>query len=288
MVTTTAAQQLSTPLPEHGEGPVWFAETEQLRFVDMLAGSIVTIDAAGELVDRRRVGTVAAAFRPRIAGGLVVAVERGFALLSPDGELTTLPEIWSDPTVRMNDGACDTQGRFLCGTMAYDAAAGRGSLHRLEHDGSTTTVLDGLTISNGLAFTPDGTSAIYVDSRTHHVRRYRMPADDGPWHEYDVLVEIDPAQGIPDGLCLDSEGGVWVALWNGSAVHRYSATGELTDIVELPVPQVTACTLGGPDGRTLFITTSALGVDRAAQPAAGAVFTALVAVAGAPVLTSRN
>jgi len=288
MIRTLAADQLTTPFAEHGEGPVWFADVGQLRFVDMLEGDIVTIDGDGALIERRSVGTVAAALRPRAGGGLVVAVERGYALLSSNGERTTLPEVWSDPTVRMNDGACDTQGRFLCGTMAYDAAAGRGSLHRLEHDGSTTTVLDGLTISNGLAFTPDGTSAIYVDSMTHHVRRYRMPADDGPWHEYDVLVEIDPAQGIPDGLCLDSEGGVWVALWNGSAVHRYSATGELTDIVELPVPQVTACTLGGPDGRTLFITTSALGVDRAAQPAAGAVFTALVAVAGAPVLTSRN
>jgi sugar lactone lactonase YvrE len=172
--------------------------------------------------------------------------------------------------------------------MAYDASAGRGSLHRLELDGSTTTVLEGLTISNGLAFTPDGSSAVFIDSMTQQVRRYRMPADDGPWHEYDVLVEVDPTQGTPDGLCLDSEGGVWVALWNGSAVHRYAATGELTDVVALPVPQVTACALGGSDGRTLFITTSALGVDRAAQPTAGAVFTARVAVAGAPVLTSRN
>jgi sugar lactone lactonase YvrE len=287
MVTTTTAHHLTTPLAEHGEGPVWFADAGQLRFVDMLAGDILTIDADGALVERRSVGTVAAAFRPRASGGLVIAVERGFALLSREGELTTLPEVWSDPTVRMNDGACDTQGRFLCGTMDYDAAAGRGALHRLELDGSTTTVLEGLTISNGLAFTPDGTSAVFVDSMTQQVRRYRMPADDGPWHEYDVLVEIDPAVGIPDGLCFDSEGGVWVALWNGSAVHRYSATGELTDIVALPVPQVTACALGGADGRTLFITTSALGVDRAEQPQAGAVFTASVSIAGEPVLGSH-
>jgi sugar lactone lactonase YvrE len=287
MVTTTAATRLTEPLAEHGEGPVWFAETAQLRFVDMLAGDILTIEADGALVERRPVGTVAAAFRPREGGGLVIAVERGFALLSPEGELTTLPEVWGDPTVRMNDGACDNQGRFLCGTMAYDAAPGRGSLHRLERDGSTTTVLDGLTISNGLAFSPDGTSAVFIDSMTQQVRRYRMPADDGLWHEYDVLVEIDSAVGTPDGLCLDSEGGVWVALWNGSAVHRYSATGELTDIVELPVPQVTACTLGGTDGRSLFITTSALGVEASAQPEAGAVFTARVAVAGQPALPSR-
>lgn len=287
MVETIAAERLSAPLAEHGEGPVWFAETEQLRFVDMLAGSILTIDASGTLVDRLSVGTVAAAFRPRVDGGLVIAVERGFALLSPEGDLTTLPEIWSDPTVRMNDGACDSRGRFLCGTMAYDAAEGRGALHRLELDGSTTTVLENLTISNGLAFTADGASAVFVDSATQQVRRYRMPDDDGPWREYEVIVDIDPAIGTPDGLCVDVEGGIWVALWNGSAVHRYSPDGELTDIVTLPPSHVTACILGGPDGRTLYITTSAHELDREEQPDAGAVFTARVRVAGDAVLPSN-
>lgn len=277
-----AAEQFTASLAEHGEGPVWLVGVEQLGFVDMLAGDILTVDAEGVLVERRAVGTIAAAFRPRVTGGLAIAVERGFALLSPDGELTTLPELWSDPTVRMNEGACDTQGRFLCGTMAYDASVGRGALYRLEPDGSTTTVLQGLTISNGLAFSADGFHAIFTDSATQQVRRYRMPADDGPWREYDVLADIDSSLGTPDGLCLDVEGGVWVALWNGSAVHRYAASGELTDIVTLPVSQVTACTLGGVDGRTLFITTSALGIDRAKQPSAGALFTARVAVPGAP------
>lgn len=286
MVATLSAERLSAPLAEHGEGPVWFPEAGQLRFVDMLAGDIVTIDAEGSLVERRSVGTVAAAFRPRVGGGLVIAVERGFALLSPDDELTTLPEIWSDPTLRMNDGACDIQGRFLCGTMAYDAAEGRGALHRLERDGSTTTVLENLTISNGLAFSVEGSSAVFVDSATQQVRRYRMPENDGAWHDYEVIVDIDPAVGTPDGLCVDQDGGIWVALWNGSAVHRYSADGELTDIVTVPPKQVSACALGGPDGRTLYITTSALGIDREAQPDAGAVFTARVRVAGDTVLAS--
>ena len=284
MVDTRAAERLSEPVALHGEGPVWAAESAQLRFVDLLAGDILTLDPAGTLVDRLSVGTIAAAFRPRVDGGLVIAVERGFALLSPDGELTTLPEVWSDAGVRMNDGACDTQGRFLCGSMAYDESPRRGALHRLELDGSTTTVLDGLTISNGLAFSADGASAVLVDSPTQQVRRYRLPDDDGPWRDYDVIVEIDPTVGTPDGLCVDTEGGIWVALWGGSAVHRYTADGDLTDTVTLPVRQVTACTLGGDDGRTLFITTSARGVDRDEQPDAGAVFSTRVAVAGDPVV----
>lgn len=286
MVNTTSAERLTAPLAEHGEGPVWFAEAEQLLFVDMLAGTILTIDTTGTLIDSRHVGTVAAAFRPRTPGGLVIAVERGFALLSPDGELTTLPELWSDATVRMNDGGCDTQGRFLCGSMAYDAAAGRGALHRLELDGTTTIVLENVTVSNGLSFSADGATAVYVDSATHEVRRYRLSADDGPWSDYEVVVEIDTAMGTPDGLCVDAEGGIWVALWGGSAVHRYRATGELTDIVTLPVSKVTACALGGSDGRTLYITTSALGLDRDTEPQAGAIFTARVAVAAEPLLPS--
>ncbi len=288
MVNVQPATRVSLPLAEHGEGPVWMPQTRQLKFVDMLAGDILTIDSAGSLVGRRNVGPVAAAFRPRVDGGLVVAVERGFALLSADDELTVLPELWSDPTVRMNDGACDTQGRFLCGSMEYDAAAGRGSLHRLEFDGTKTIVLGGVTISNGLAFSADGTTAVYIDSATQEVRRYRLPDDDGPWREYDVVVAVDPALGIPDGLCVDREDGIWVALWEGSAVHRYSADGILTDIVTLPVSLVTACALGGEDGRTLWITTSALEVERSVEPDAGAVFTARVAVAGDPVLPARH
>ena len=288
MVDTRAAALLTDVLAEHGEGPVWFDAAGQLGFVDMLAGEIVTVDGSGALVERLRVGDVAAAFRPRVGGGLVIAVERGFALLSAEGELTTLPEVWSDSSVRMNDGACDTQGRFLCGTMAYDAAHGRGSLHRLEFDGSTTTVLDDVTISNGLAFSPDGTTAVYVDSPTQRVRRYRLPADDGPWADYEVVVEIDPETGTPDGLCVDGDGGIWVALWGGSAVHRYTADGELTDVITLPVSNVTACTLGGHDGRTLFITTSSVKTDRSLEPHAGAVFCTRVDVAGAPVLASRH
>lgn len=284
MVDTRAAERWTAPIAEHGEGPVWISETARLSVVDLLAGDILTIDTNGALTDRRSVGTIAAAFRPRVDGGLVIAVERGFALLSPGGDLTALPEVWGDPGVRMNDGACDARGRFLCGSMAYDEAPGRGSLHRLELDGSTTTVLEGLTISNGLAFSADGTTAVLVDSPTQQVRRYLLPADDGPWRDYEVVVEIDPAIGTPDGLCVDAEGGIWVALWGGSAVHRYTADGVLTDVVTLPVPQVTACALGGDDGRTLFITTSARGVDRDEQPEAGAVFSARVAIAGEPVL----
>lgn len=279
-----AARRLTGSIAEHGEGPVWVEHSGQLVMVDMLAGDILTINADGTVIDRRHVGSIAAALRPRRGGGFVVAIERGFALLNEHGEFSFFPELWNDSTVRMNDGSCDVRGRMHCGTMAYDAEPGRGALHRLERDGTTTTVLNGLTISNGLWFSADGRTAVLVDSPSQQVRRYALPDDDGPWSHFEILAEIREADGTPDGICVDAQGGVWVALWSGSAVHRYTAEGVLTDVVTLPVSQVTACALGGDDGRTLYITTSALGVDRDLEPDAGAVFVTRVAVAGDPVL----
>lgn len=273
MINQRAAAQLTPPLAEHGEGPVWLDRSNSLGFVDMLAGDIVMIDADGALLRRCHVSSVAAAFRPSVDGGFIVAIERGFARLDSHGEVTRLPELWSDETVRMNDGACDADGRMHCGSMAYDLTPGQGSLYRLESNGNASVVLEGLTISNGLAFSADGRTALHVDSPTHQIRRYNLPSDGGPWVEYEVVVEIDPKLGTPDGICVDVAGGVWVALWSGSAVHRYSRNGVLTDIVELPVSQVTACALGGLDGRTLFITSSAVGIDSGREPRAGAVFT---------------
>src|SRR5262245_21126905 len=118
-----AAEQFSDPIAYHGEGPVWHSSWPGLRFVDMLAGDIVSLDAAGQQVDRMHLGTVAAAFRPRRGGGTVAAVERGFVLIDPDGTVHHLPELWDDASIRMNEGGCDPQGRFYCGSMAYDLAA---------------------------------------------------------------------------------------------------------------------------------------------------------------------
>jgi len=286
MVIHLRAECVTAPLVVHGEGPVWRGDLGELWFVDMLAGDIVNVTESGKLIARRHVGAVAAAFRPCSAGGVVVGTERGFALLSADEKLTPLPELWGDASVRMNDGACDSKGRFLCGSMENDAAPGRGSLYRREFDGSTSVVLEGLTVSNGLAFSLDGTSALHIDSPTHQVRRYRMPADDGAWTEYDVAAEINPADGIPDGLCVDRDGGIWVALWGGSAVHRFDPNGRPTHIVEVPTANVTACTLGGPDGRSLWITTSRLGTSDKGDQIAGSIFRATVEVGGETVLSA--
>jgi sugar lactone lactonase YvrE len=185
----------------------------------------------------------------------------------------------------MNDGGCDPQGRFYCGTMAYDETPGAGTLYRLDPDLSVHVVLTRVTISNGLQWPADGRHVYYNDTPTGRVDRYDFNPATGTFGDRTNLATLEPDQGAPDGMALDADGGVWVALWGGAAVHRYDATGALTDRIELPARQVTACAFGGPDGTTLFITTSREGLGSAAEPEAGAVFAAETGVRGAPVYT---
>jgi sugar lactone lactonase YvrE len=272
------AEQLTDACTHHGEGPIWDAANACVRWVDMLNGDVLSLHSPDGHVDRRHVGSVAAAIRPRVNGGFVIAVERGFALLDADSSLLTLPEVWSDPTVRMNDGACDPQGRFYCGSMAYDEAPGRGALYRLDPDRTVSPVLTGVTISNGLAWRADGATALYVDSPTRRVSELDFDADTGTFGARRIRITIEVDGAVPDGIALDRDGGVWVALWGGGVVHRYDARGVLDAVVELPVRKVSACALDF-DGR-LYVTTSAEGD---ANPVAGALFCADVGVSGAPI-----
>lgn len=281
-VSVSTAEPITPPIAEHGEGPVWCASDSRIRWVDMLRGDILSAEASGESLERHHVADLVAAFRPRRTFGYVVATSRGFATLDVlPGPLTEVIQLWTDAGVRMNEGACDPAGSFYCGSMAEDAAEGRGSLYKLNPDGSVTTILSSVTISNGLSFSADGSVAYYVDSPTNTVSRYRVDRDTGAWSDPTPVVEIDRDLGVPDGICLDRDGGVWVALWDGGAVHRYdSNSGNLTHRVQVPVSRPTACALGGPELSTLFITTSALDSDPASDPLAGALFRSPAPVSG--------
>ena len=274
------AEQVTEPVAYHGEGPVWSERWGGLRWVDMLAGDVLSLAPDGEIT-RRHVGSVAAAIRPRRQGGAVIGVERGFALEGADGALTHLGALWTDEGVRMNEGGCDPDGRFYCGSMAYDKRPGAGALYRLDPDRSVRVVLANVTVSNGLEWSPDGSRAYYDDTPTNRIAVFDYDRESG-LTGLRPFAEIPPEAGHPDGLTVDAQGGVWVALFGGGVVRRYTPDGVLDGVVEVAARKVTACTFGGPRLDQLVITTSREGLEPGIDPLAGSLFLVVTGVVGLP------
>ena len=173
-----------------------------------------------------------------------MAAGPGFLFVDEDGSVRELAQPEAGRTdVRMNDGACDAQGRFWAGTMAYDESPGAGALYRLELDGSCTTVLTGLTIANGIGWSPDGSTMYLNDSGTGCLETFRFDSDSGAITDRRTLVRSDQPGVVPDGLTVDAEGGIWVALVGRRrrqplrarriAPRQHSAAGRATHLVRL-------------------------------------------------------
>jgi sugar lactone lactonase YvrE len=212
----------------------------------------------------------------------VLAAGTAFFTLEEDGTVTRLTEDLADGSlVRMNDGKCDPAGRFWAGTMDYGESRPIASLH--VYDGTARTVLDDVTISNGLAWTPDRRGMYYIDTPTGRVDVFDYDEGTGQITNRRPFAEVEG--GHPDGMTLDDEGCLWVALWGGGAVRRYDPSGRPAGIVHLPVTNVSSCAFGGPGGTTLFVTTSQQGLSeqqKAAEPDAGRIFRADPGVSGPP------
>jgi sugar lactone lactonase YvrE len=175
----------------------------------------------------------------------------------------------------MNDGACDPQGRFWAGTLADDHHAGGGALYRLDRDGRTSSMLSGLTISNGLGWSPDGGTMYLVDSGPRVIHAFAFEPDTGTIARGRVLVTVADEVGAPDGMTVDAAGDLWVAVYGGGRVHRYSPDGVLREVVSVPAKQSTSCAFGGPGLSRLYVTTGTEGWSdgqRRAEPAAGLVY----------------
>lgn len=276
------AEQITESVACHGEGPVWHPGWGGLKWLDMLAGDVLTLLSSGEVTRWDSGSPIVACIRPRRDGGMVLGIECGFALVDADGDHTHLPPLWKQGEVRMNEGACDPLGNFWCGSMAYDRAEGAASLWRLTPDGDVSQELTDLTISNGLCWSADGTRAFYNDTETYQISLFDF--EDGALVNRRVFTDLHSEQLRPDGLTLDAEGGVWIGLSNGSAVRRYDEHGKLSAVIDLPVTKVTACTFGGENLNELYITTSREGLDDGDQPQAGALFIAEPGVRGVSVL----
>ncbi|TDV54864.1 SMP-30/gluconolactonase/LRE family protein [Actinophytocola oryzae] len=265
---------------EHAEGPAWDARRDELLWVDQFAGLVHRgrWHDGLEVVRTYELGMPVGAVVPTgdPDGGWLCAAGRGFARLDLDGTVTVLAEREHDGN-RMNDGKCDPHGRFWAGSMAWSKEDGAGSLYRMDGDGSVTTVLRDVTISNGMAWTRD--RMYYIDTPTQRVDVFDFAPDGGI---SDRRAAFAVGGGAPDGMCVDDEGCLWVALWGGSGVRRYSPAGETLAFVDVAAPQVSSCAFAGD---RLFVTTSREGYDEedsARYPHAGKVFTVRLPVGGPP------
>jgi sugar lactone lactonase YvrE len=269
------------------EGPCWDRRTATLVWVDIMAGAVHVVDPATGERSCHRIGMPVGAVAPRRGGGWVAAAERGFLLLDdawqPVGPVLPVPG--QPEGTRFNDGGCDPQGRFWAGTLSYDGSPEICSLYRLDPDGSVAEVLTGVTNSNGLAWSPEDDCAYYVDTGRGTVDRLAVDRATGRVTGRTTVVRVPPDEGMPDGLTLDADGHLWLALWGGGSVRRYAPSGSLDRVVELPVDLVTSVTFGGPGLAELFITTAHEGLtatQRLAQPLAGSVFRHRPGVSGRP------
>jgi sugar lactone lactonase YvrE len=248
-----------------GEAALWDWRSDRLLSVDVLAGRVLISDPADGSTRELRIGQPVSAALLHGDTQLLLAVRDGFTFADVDtGELGELVPVEADvPENRMNDAACDARGRCFAGTMAYDTTPGAGALYRLDPDLSVHTVADGISVSNGIGWSPAGEVMYYVDTGTPAIDAFSYDERTGEASERRRLTDTDPAWGAPDGLTMDAEGGIWVAFWGGGAVRRFGPSGALEAVLELPAARPTKPAFGGADLARMYVTTARLD-DRAA------------------------
>jgi sugar lactone lactonase YvrE len=262
---------------ELAEGPVW--HDGALWWVDIACGTLNRLDPATGLNTSRGTGGYLGAACPTADGRWLLARQHDCALMDwQSGRFTPLasPRDGVAARHRFNDGKCDPAGRFWVGTMSLDRKPDEASLFCIEHDGAVRRVLRGLSLSNGLAWSPDGRAFYHADTPTRRVQKFDFDVASGVLSNPRLLIQFGEADGWPDGMTSDAEGHLWIGLWGGRCVVRvHGETGGVMERHELPVSNVSSCTFGEADLRTLFITTAWEGFDEAQrqkEPLAGSIF----------------
>lgn len=289
-MSTTSLSARDVVLRAHaslGEGPIWDVGSATLMWVDIRAGEVHWFDPVTGTDAAVGVGqAVGAAALSAVDGRVVVAVRDGFGVVDrASGAFHLVVPVEQEAGAnRMNDGKCDRRGRFWAGTMDVAHESTTGVLYRLELDGSVTPVITGVGISNGLGWSPDDRRMYYIDSARGTVDVLDFEAQSGAASGRRTLVAIPPADGVPDGMTVDADGYLWVALFGGSSLHRYAADGRLDREVRLPVSLVTSCAFGGPDLADLYVTTARCNGDVVIEdePYAGDLFRFRPGVRGLP------
>ena len=270
---------------ELGEGPLWDLEASRLLWVDIARGLVHAWTPGGPTETVAFDGEVSAVAPRADSPGWVVAVGRELVLVEPDARRLMASVEPDRPSNRFNDCRCDAQGRLWAGTMSKVRERGSGALYRVEPGGQIERVIAGTTVSNGLGWSPHGDTMYFIDSPTRRIDAFDFEEGTGAIGGRRPFARVDPRDGLPDGLAVDAEGGVWVALFGGSAIRRYSAEGELEAHIPLPVKNPTCPAFGGAALDRLYVTTARdrLPPERLApERLAGAVLALEPGVAGLP------
>jgi sugar lactone lactonase YvrE len=271
-----------TPLLSHpcllGEGPVWDVREERIYWVDIVRHEIHSCTGNGH--DHRVINTgeSVSAVALNSKGKLLAALQHGFAFIDlTDGSKEWINNPVEDvPGNRFNDGKCDPSGRFWAGTMNMQGAKNAGNVYTLETDGSASVKLKGVSVSNGMAWSPDGCYFYFIDTATREISAFDFDTVSGEIRNQRTVVQVPQEMGKPDGMTIDTEGMLWVALWDGWSISRWDPfTGALLCRIILPVAHISSCTFGGKDLRDIYVTSASLGLtdqQKKEQPLAGSVF----------------
>ena len=271
----SAAEPIGDVRATLGEGPYWRPEDETLLWVDIRGGLLhMTTVASGETISVD-LGEVSAAF-PALGGGILTAGGSRLTLRAAapgDGWVgRVIAEVPARAGVRFNDGAVDPAGRVRIGSMDTGEKEPLGELYRLDRGGVLTLAAKGAVVSNGLGWSPDGSRLYYSDSPLRRIDVFDYDPATGEAFQRRVFTDLRGVQGVPDGLTVDADGCVWVAMWGGGALRRFTPDGRQDAVLPVPVSQPTSCAFGGPDLADLYVTTATVGLSDAVlatQPLAG-------------------
>lgn len=270
-----------------GEGALWHPEEQRLFWVD-IEGKALHLYNPDTKEDKvlavgERIGTVV----PAEGGGALVALQNGIHHIDTEtGKLTFITNPIKEEGIRFNDGKCDPAGRFWVGTMALDSEEGAADLYMLDLDGKVHHKLDNLTISNGIVWSQDKKTMYFTDTRTQKVKAFDYEDATGKISNGRTIISIPKEEGSPDGMTLDAEGNLWIALHGGGAVAKYNPeTGEQLQKIKVPAKNTTSCAFGGKNLDTLFITSGRewLSEDKLKDyPDSGGLFSVEPGVQGMP------
>ena len=246
-----------------GEGPCWHQEEQLLYWLDIYNHRVHQFNPATDAHQIFDVGEVVGCIAPAGTNRLIMAQRSRLAFLdTSNGNVTPIITIEDNqPDTRFNDGKCDAAGRFWFGSMSTSGSKGR--LYRYDPNGSLHVILTGLTISNGLGWSPDENTFYLTDSPLKTIYAFDFDSDSGSISNRQVFIDLTAESFSPDGLTVDQEGCIWSAMWDGWCIIRFDPAGKEMMRVMMPVVRPTSCTFGSVDLMTLYITTASVGLSEA-------------------------